>query len=891
MRIGRALAGRYELGAVLGSGGYATVYRARDAEADREVAVKIIPTALAAGTGIDPRAGEDEDTQFDRFRQEALALSRLRSRHIARVYDFGRDDAVGLYLVMELIEGVALDVRSLGRALFPHEVLRVARGLLAGLAEAHSHGISHRDIKPPNLLLPHGGRGLDEPRILDFGIARDERRASVLLEAIGRDDDGPGMTLGTPAFMAPEQLRDGISSPGSDVYSAGLVLFDLLGIGPLFPDESLHGQVAARMAMDVVLDGRVPAPLGTLLARMLERDPARRFADAAEALEAIGDLETAPVSHPPVDAEGATNDDAINALSLEATVEVPARRSTTKPPIPSPPPPSLSAASGPPSGDGASGRSDTPSPRSPQARGGGGASKPAPAIAFGAKRLSRLPRDPGAALVETLHSLDLAMIDALARRERGSTMARVARAVALALRLELDAAALILEPLASHSDLARAFGATLIAPRARRATRARVDGDRNDGWVDRIDAELAGMLCALATAMTMRDDAVRNEQRCRRLLERASTASAARAAEGTTGASGTNGASGAEPASSEGVVRATCSPATLTAVRLWQVAAGMLGGTVAPSVALADVLRLRDGDRETPSPFLGLVRALLFGLVGFRVDEHLARDQLERATKIAAESGHTLFETRAIVAWGGMLVEIPERVDQGLGVLERATTLLAHGDAPSLEHIAEHNRGAALVIQGRYSEAAPHLRRARNAAKGELSLEHEILSCMNEGLSHVALGDRDSAARIIEELSDARLAQCAPRTAAYCHAVRSMFAMLFDTPERARAELKRAHASAAIAEAEGTDAYLLSEALGILYAAARHEEVDLLARAGELQRLAQERGFVSFYWFEVLRATVRHIRDEEARATVGETLEKLVVLLGPPQMARGKPAG
>ena len=94
-----------------------------------------------------------------------------------------------------------------------------------------------------------------------------------------------------------------------------------------------------------------------------------------------------------------------------------------------------------------------------------------------------------------------------------------------------------------------------------------------------------------------------------------------------------------------------------------------------------------------------------------------------------------------------MLVEIPERVEQGLNVLERAATLLAHGDAPSLEHIAEHNRGAALVIQGRYSEAAPHLRRARSAAKGELSLEHEILSCMNEGLSHVALGDREAASR------------------------------------------------------------------------------------------------------------------------------------------------
>ena len=279
------------------------------------------------------------------------------------------------------------------------------------------------------------------------------------------------------------------------------------------------------------------------------------------------------------------------------------------------------------------------------------------------------------------------------------------------------------------------------------------------------------------------------------------------------------------------------------------------------STALAELLRLRDADRETPSPFHVLMRALLLGLVGFRGDEHLAREQLERATKIAAESGNTFFETRSLVAWGGMLVEIPERVEQGLGVLERATTLLAHGDAPSLEHIAEHNRGAALVIQGRYSEAAPHLRRARDAAKGELSLEHEILSCMNEGLSHVCLGDREAAARIVDELTDARLTQCSARTASYCHVVRSMFSMLFETPARAGAELKRAHSRAAEAEAEGADAYLLAEALGILYASARHEQIDLLARAGELQKLAQDRGFVSFYWFEVLRAVVKHLAD------------------------------
>ncbi|HEY2510705.1 MAG TPA: hypothetical protein VGI39_07610, partial [Polyangiaceae bacterium] len=428
-----------------------------------------------------------------------------------------------------------------------------------------------------------------------------------------------------------------------------------------------------------------------------------------------------------------------------------------------------------------------------------------------------------------------------------------ARAVALALRLELDAAALILEPLAATSDLARAFGATLIAPRSRRATRARVDGDASDAWLDTIDPELAAMLAALGTAMTVRDDASRNEARCRRVLE------------------------AYEP---------RLAPSTVVTVKMGGVASGMIAGSVSTSAAMSQIQQLRDADRELASPFTGLVRGMLQGLVAFRADEHLAREQLERASRIAAETGATLLETRAMVAWGGMLVEIPERVEHGLGVLERATTLLAHGDAPSLEHVAEHNRGASLVIQGRFSEAAPHLRRARNAAKGELSLEHEILSCMNEGLSHVSLGDRESCARIVDELSDARIAQCSARSAAYCHIVRSMAAMLFETPDRARAELRRAHVRAAEADAEGADAYLLAEALGILYASARHEQIDLLARAGELQKIAHDRGIVSFYWFDVLRAMVRHVRDADVRATVGETLERLIVLLGPAQLAR-----
>jgi serine/threonine-protein kinase len=806
---------------MLGSGGFATVYRARDPLEDRDVAVKVIPFSLWGGPSTresDPNVQEG----LDRFRREALALSRLRSKHIARVFDFGRDDAVGLYLVMELIDGVPLEVRSLGRALLPHEVLRVARGVLAGLAEAHAAGIVHRDIKPSNILVPRGPEALDHARILDFGIARVERRAQ-LLEEMGMGEPRNGKVLGTPAYMAPEMLLDGAITPAADVYAAGLVLFELLDVGPLFPGDTPRDQIKARLGAAPLIEHRVPPPLSALFARMLTPDPALRFRDGREALDGFGDLETAPVTIAdlfPVEPKTAQDDD--------ATLRVGRREAGI--PSSSPPPPPSEAWGPRPSFR----PSEPPAPRS------------SVGVAYGSKRLSRLAKDPTVALTETLSALDLAMIDALARRERGSTFARLARAVALALRLELDAAALILEPLASQSDLARALGACVVSPRARRVTRARVESDRTDAWCDTIDSELAGMLVAMATTMTLRDDATKNEARCRRVLERLGDATTP----------------------------------TVTTARMAQTCAASIAGTVPMSSAITELLRLRDADPQPPTSFNILVRALLLGLVGFRADEHLARENLERAAKLAAETSNTLLETRAMVAWGGMLVEIPDRVEQGLAVLERATTLLGHGDAPSLEHIAEHNRGAALVIQGRYSEAAPHLRRAREAAKGELSLEHEMLSCMNEGFSHICLGNRDAAASVVNEMTDARLAACSPRTAAYSHVVRSMYAMLFHSSETARAELRRAHACAATAEAEGADAYLLAEALGILYASARHEDIDLLTRAGELEKLAQDRGFVSFYWFDVLRAMVAQIRDAAVRLAVGETLERLIVLLG-----------
>jgi serine/threonine-protein kinase len=204
---------------------------------------------------------------------------------------------------MDYIDGVHLSTRGIGRALLPHEVIRVSRGLLDGLAEAHHAGLIHRDLKPSNLLVlrerpgpdRRDGLVLEEPRILDFGIADRPALSERSLVA----GETPSRVLGTAAYLAPELLEGERGTTQSDIYALGLVLFELLDVGDLHPGESLAERLDARRVADPVLGERVSPPLYDLLVRMLARDPAARFVDAREALVAVADLDTAPVSIAP----------------------------------------------------------------------------------------------------------------------------------------------------------------------------------------------------------------------------------------------------------------------------------------------------------------------------------------------------------------------------------------------------------------------------------------------------------------------------------------------------------------------------------------------------------------------------------------------------------------
>jgi eukaryotic-like serine/threonine-protein kinase len=860
------LGGRYELGPAIGSGGFATVFRARDRQANLDVAVKLVPPNLYAGG-----AGAGRDVG-ERLRNEAAVLKKLSSRHVARVFELGADEQ-GVWLVTELIDGVWLSPEALGRALFPHEVLRVARGVLEGLSVAHSAGVVHADVKPSNILVPRTEKALDGPKLIDFGLARMTPRSEIARE-LGESAPASGVVIGSARWMAPEVLSGQPADMRSDVYSAGLVLFELLGEGDLFPMDEQREQLRARMTTDPVLEGRVAPPLSSVLARMLARDPAKRYRDATEALGAVIDLDTAPVSTVGDAPAGRPGSDPAPAsmrplrpsfgpsfgFAGPSTAPPPMHPTASAGPMGSRPPPSRSSGRAGVMDRNSQGPSSVRSGSVPSLTASLAPSRTTSTRPPPATRLRALPENGTDGLRETLRHLDLPMLDALARRERGNAIGRVARAVALALRLELDAAALILEPLALSSDVARAVGATILAPRARRVTRARVDSDRDDKWIDTVPAELGALLGAFAAAFSGRDDATRDASRCTRLIERLDRAET--------------------EARGNSEIQGRIESARVT-LRIAVAAARVRNGELTSGAALDLVAPLETGDGRTRSPFDRVVRPLLAAAIGVRIDEGRARDDLERAVRAANESGATLLEACASAAWGRLLVDAPLRVDQGLAVLERATTLLAHGDAPSLEHEAEHHRAAALIVQGRWKDAVTPLRAAREAAHAERNVEAEVLSASLEVVAHLALGDHNPAREAADALGAARIGTARGRAAALAWIAKCLEALASGDRDAAEDALAEASARSREAGADSADAYVLVEVLAMLFDAAKGALPDVVTPAAELEKFAAERGFTSFYWFDVLRSVLARVDDPTVREAMEDVLARVAMLLGP----------
>lgn len=259
---GTVLDGRYLVQTRIATGGMSAVYRGLDSRLDRPVAVKIMDSRYAG------------DNQFlTRFRMEARAAARLSDPGLVAVYDQGLD-ARHPFLVMELVEGGTLRELLLERGpMPPHAVVAVLRPVLRGLAVAHRAGLVHRDLKPENVLISDSG----DVKLADFGLVRAVAQAGITSTSV---------ILGTAAYLSPEQVSTGEATPRSDVYSIGILTYELLTGATPFSGDTPLAVAYRRMDQDVpppsdAIDG-VPAQFDTFVERATARDPARRFSDAAE---------------------------------------------------------------------------------------------------------------------------------------------------------------------------------------------------------------------------------------------------------------------------------------------------------------------------------------------------------------------------------------------------------------------------------------------------------------------------------------------------------------------------------------------------------------------------------------------------------------------------------
>ena len=261
--------GRYTSLTLIGQGGMGAVYRGRDPELDRPVAIKVMLDATPDFVA--------------RFRREAQSIARLTHANIVQVYDFGVDDEGNPYFVMELIDGTPLDkiVRDRGR-LAPIEAIRIITQAAEGLAAAHRAGIVHRDVKPSNLIVD--GRGT--VKLVDFGIARVATGGTALT--------GAAALMGTPGYMAPEQAAGKQVDHRADIYALGLTLFELLAGQPPYEAADPISLVVKNM-QEPLPDLRVrgfgiPDELVRLVEQMGAKDPDQRLQSCEAVVAALDDL-------------------------------------------------------------------------------------------------------------------------------------------------------------------------------------------------------------------------------------------------------------------------------------------------------------------------------------------------------------------------------------------------------------------------------------------------------------------------------------------------------------------------------------------------------------------------------------------------------------------------
>jgi hypothetical protein len=326
--VGSALDGRYELHAVLGEGAFGRVYRGLDRRLGRAVAVKVIKPWWA-----------EDSAWVERFEREARLLARVSDPGVVQIFDIGHADE-GPYYVAELVEGESLAERLLRGPLPPAEARAVAEQLCRALASAHAQGVVHCDVKPANVLLTPAGT----VKVGDFGVAR---------LAEGTSQAHTATVAGTPRYMSPEQARGRTTTSATDVYSAGVVLYEMLAGEPPFMNGSAV-ELGLRHLQDEppALPATVPRGLREVVERALAKDPAERYSNGAAMADALAaaDASTGAAGQNGTASTAVLAEPATIDLATAETVNVAADRTRVMrdrtrvmkdgrvPPTPAPPP-------------------------------------------------------------------------------------------------------------------------------------------------------------------------------------------------------------------------------------------------------------------------------------------------------------------------------------------------------------------------------------------------------------------------------------------------------------------------------------------------------------------------------------------------------------------------
>jgi serine/threonine protein kinase len=270
--VGSVLDRRYRIEFRLAAGGFGAIYRATHVINRRAVALKVLHTKLAS-----------EPDVVARFRREAQALGALKNRHTITAYDFGETREGYLYIAMELLQGESLFERF--RALGPlpwRRMVAIAQHVCNSLAEAHAAGIVHRDLKPTNIHLEEVGGDPDFVKVLDFGIAKILHGSALDSTDLTRS----GQMIGTFDYMAPEQMVGGSVSAQSDIYTLGVLLYEMISgerpFGDLDTPAAMLTAILSKRPIELSSISDAPVELDAVVMRCLDREPRRRYGSVTE---------------------------------------------------------------------------------------------------------------------------------------------------------------------------------------------------------------------------------------------------------------------------------------------------------------------------------------------------------------------------------------------------------------------------------------------------------------------------------------------------------------------------------------------------------------------------------------------------------------------------------